>query len=61
MTSQEVTDIIANVPKLDFASMEVSDQIIYMTSMMEFAKNMKPLIVKYSDNLPQDSKFLFKM
>lgn len=61
MNQQEIIDIMNAVGTLNLAEMELKDQAIYLMSISQFAECMKPLVVKYSDKLPENSTFLFKM
>lgn len=61
MNQQEIIDIMNAVGTLNLAEMEIQDQVLYFMSISQFAERMKPLVVKYSDKLPESSTFLFKM
>lgn len=61
MTSQEISEIMTSASKLDIEHMDMRDQIKFFSAMCQFAEQVKPLVVKYSDKLPKGSKFLFKM
>ena len=41
--------------------MDVADQIKYLSAMNQFAEHVKPLVLKYVNDMPRGSKFLFKM
>lgn len=61
MRPEEMNDIMQALPKLDIASMEVQDQLLYLAAGLRFAESIKPLVVKYSNRLPEDVKFLLKL
>lgn len=61
MNQQEIIDILNFVGTFNLSEMEIQDQALYLMSISQFAKRMKPLVVKYSDKLPESSTFLFKM
>lgn len=61
MRIEEINEVIQALPALDFASMDVTDQIAYILATNQFAESVKPLIVKYADKLPEKTTFLFKM
>lgn len=61
MSQYELQDIMECVSTLDLTSMDLQDQALYMLSICELSENIKPLVVKYSNKLPDSSKFLFKL
>lgn len=61
MTQREMTEVIDSVSKLNVECMDVADQIKYLSAMNQFAEHVKPLVLKYVNNLPGESKFLFKI
>lgn len=61
MNQQEIIDILNAVGTFNLAEMEMQDQALYLMSISQFTERMKPLVVKYSDKLPESSTFLFKM
>lgn len=61
MTQREMTEVINSVSNLNMEYMDVADQIKYLSAMNQFAESVKPLVLKYVNNMPKDSKFLFKM
>lgn len=61
MTLYEMQSVIESASSLDMRYMETADQLIYISAISELAEKVKPLVVKYSNELPQESKFLFRM
>lgn len=61
MTQREMTEVIDSVSKLNVEYMDVADQIKYLSAMNQFAESVKPLVLKYVNDMPRGSKFLFKM
>lgn len=61
MTQREMTEVIDSVSKLNTEHMDMADQIKYLSAMNQFAEHVKPLVLKYANNLPGESKFLLKM
>lgn len=61
MTQREMTEVIDSVSKLDMGHMDMADQIKYLYAMNQFAESVKPLVLKYVNDMPKGSKFLFKM
>lgn len=61
MTQREMTEVINSVSKLDMGHMDMIDQIKYLYAMNQFAESVKPLVLKYVNDIPKGSKFLFKM
>lgn len=61
MTQREMTEVIDSVSKLDIGHMDITDQIKYLSAMNQFAESVKPLVLKYANDMPRGSKFLFKM
>lgn len=61
MTQREMTEVIDSVSKLNVECMDVADQIKYLSAMNQFAESVKPLVLKYANDMPRGSKFLFKM
>lgn len=61
MTQHETIEIINSIVKIDFSQMDILDQALFLTSLQKFAESMKPLVVKYSDKLPENSTFLLKL
>lgn len=61
MSSQNLDEIMKIIPKLDVESMEIQDQALFLINISNFAESMKPLIVKYADKTPKESKFLIKL
>lgn len=57
----EVSEVFNALSKLDFVSMDITDQMAYILAANQFAERMKPLIVKYAEKLPEKTTFLFKM
>lgn len=61
MQIEELNDIMQAVSKLDIARMEVKDQLLYLSAGLQFAETVKPLVIKYANELPENNKFLFKL
>lgn len=61
MRIDEINEVIQALPGLDFAQMDITDQMAYILAANQFAERMKPLITKYADKLPEKTTFLFKM
>lgn len=61
MTQREMTEVIDSVLKLNMKHMDMADQIKYLSAMNQFAESVKPLVLKYVNDMPKESKFLFKM
>lgn len=61
MTQREMTEVLNSVSNLNMECMDVRDQIKYLTAMNQFAESVKPLALKYVNDMPKNSKFLFKM
>lgn len=61
MCLEEVNSIIAALSKLNIIQMEISDQLLYISSVSKFAESIKPLIVKYANKLPENSTSFFKL
>ncbi len=61
MTMFETQSIINSATQLEISRMEISDQMMYLSAISEMAEKIKPLVVKYSSELPSESKFLFRM
>lgn len=61
MTQREMTEVINSVSNLNIEYMDVRDQIKYLTAMNQFAESVKPLVLKYVNDMSKNSKFLFKM
>lgn len=61
MTAKEVADIMASAAKLELEKMEVQDQVLYVQAVCQFAEQMKHIVLKYSDKLPSECKFLFRL
>lgn len=61
MTQREMSEVIDSVSKLNVEYMDVADQIKYLSAMNQFAEHVKPLVLKYVNDMPRGSKFLFKM
>lgn len=61
MRIEEILEVMNALSKLDFASMDITDQMAYILEANQFAEKMKPIVTKYSDKLPEKTTFLFKM
>lgn len=61
MTQHEMMEVIDSVSKLNIEHMDMVDQIKYLSAMNQFAEHVKPLVLKYVNDMPKESKFLFKM
>lgn len=61
MTQQEMIEVIGFVSKLNIEHMDMTDQIKYLSAMNQFAESVKPLVLKYVNDMPRGNKFLFKM
>lgn len=61
MRIDELPEVFNALSKLDFSQMDITDQMAYILAANQFAERIKPLIVKYADNLPEKTTFLFKM
>ena len=61
MTQRETMEAIDSVSKLNIEHMDMADQIKYLSAMNQFAESVKPLVLKYVNDIPKGSKFLFKM
>lgn len=61
MRIEEINEVIGALAKLDFASMDITDQMAYILADNQFAEKMKLIVAKYSDKLPKKTTFLFKM
>lgn len=61
MTQREVFEIIDSISEINWNEAEFKDQILLSMSVTQFAEQVKPLIVKYADKLPEASTFLFKL
>lgn len=61
MNQQEIIDIFNAVGTLNLPEMEIQDQALYLMSISQFAERMKPIVLKYTDKLPKNSTFLFKI
>lgn len=61
MTQREVIEIINSISKINWNEVEFKDQILISMSMTQFAEQVRPLIVKYADKLPESSTFLLKL
>lgn len=61
MTQREMMEVIDSVSKLNIEQMDMADQIKYLSAINQFAESVKPLVLKYVNDMPKGSKFLFKM
>lgn len=61
MTPTEIDNALKALSKLDIAQLDMGDQIIYLAALTEFAEKIKPIVLKYSDRLPNGSTFLLKI
>lgn len=61
MTQREMIEVIGFVSKLNIEHMDMADQIKYLSAMNQFSESVKPLVLKYANDMPRGSKFLFKM
>lgn len=61
MTQWEMIDVINSVSNLNIERMDMADQVKYLSVMNQFAESVKPLVLKYVNDMPRGSKFLFKM
>lgn len=60
-TEREVMDTIESVNGLDFECMDLRDRVKFLDAMCQFAEQIKPIIVKYSNKMTEESTFLLKM
>lgn len=56
-----MTEVINSVSNLNIEHMDMADQIKHLSAMNQFAESVKPLVLKYANDMPKGSKFLFKM
>lgn len=61
MTSQEVIQTINAVSALNPDDTDVQDQLKFFSATLQFAEQIKPLVVKYANKMPKDSNFLLKL
>jgi hypothetical protein len=61
MSIDEVNNIFKLVGELDMSRMEIQDQMRMSLAFCEFAETMKPIVMKYCNDLPEKSTYLFKM
>lgn len=61
MQTEELNDIMQAISKLDIPSMEVQDQLLYLSAGLQFAEAVKPLVIKYADKLPSGTGFLMRL
>jgi hypothetical protein len=61
MSIDEVNNIFKLVGELDMLEMELQDQMKMTLAYCEFAETMKPIVLKYCNELPEKSTYLFKM
>lgn len=61
MRIEGINEVMSALSKLDFAQMDITDQMAYILAANQFAEKMKPIVVKYADKLPDKTTFLFKM
>lgn len=61
MTPTEIDSTLKVLSKLEIKDFDMTDQIIYLAALTEFAEKTKPLVLKYSDRLPSGSTFLLKL
>lgn len=61
MTPSGVADILQCAGKLDLEKMSMTDWRAYILEIEEFAKKLKPLVIKYALDTAEPSTFLFKM
>lgn len=61
MSIDEITETLKGLMKLDLSTMDAQDQFFYMMATAQYAEKLRPLVVKYSDQLPKNTSFLFRM
>lgn len=61
MGTQEAIDIINTVFHMNIGQMDITDQAAFLVATGRYAEELKPLIAKYADKLPEKTTFLFKM
>lgn len=57
----EIQEVAKALSEIYFTEMTTTDRISYMLAVRCFMENVKPLITKYADKLPEKTTFLFKM
>lgn len=61
MNIKEINDIFLAVSKFNLQEMEIQDQAQFLMSVSQFAEQMKPIVIKYADKLPEECTFLLKI
>lgn len=61
MKAREVEEILSAASKLNPAHMDVTDNIEFICAVNAFAERVKPLVIKYADRLPEETKFFLKL
>lgn len=61
MTMNEAQEVMEAFSKIDVASMDWKDRLVHMAAISEMAERLKPLVVKYANQLPGNSTFLLKL
>lgn len=57
----EISEVTKAFSEIYFTEMTTTDRISYMLACRCFMENIKPLVAKYTDKLPEKTTFLFKM
>lgn len=61
LSVEEIAEVIAAVPDIDFAKLDPADCATYILACKEFAERMKPLVIKSKLKEEKPTSFLFRM
>lgn len=61
MTCQEAIDVINSISEINLEEADCQDQLLLVMATAQFAEQIKPIVVKYANKLPESSTFLFKL
>lgn len=61
MTIEEIQAVLDAIGKIDIVAMDWIDQLAYMAAVGELAEKIRPLVVKYANELPRNETFLLKL
>lgn len=61
MTCQEAIDVINSISEINLEEADCQDQLLIAMATAQFAEQIKPIVVKYANKLPENSTFLVKL
>lgn len=61
MNMEEVSEMLKLLPEIDIKNLNIEEQIMFISATYEFAKKIKPLVMKYAMKNHARSTFLMRL